>query len=157
LFKKKINITTEPTWAELHLDNNFIGISPLQIYLYSYADNNLEIKKTYYETKIINLNGSESNSLHIDLKLLDNKLLDFNNDEKNFNSKKITYFIVGGLTAGLVSGFTKMRSDAIEKEYNSNLDPALKNSIQTYNMVSNISLAIFGGCFLCINYLLLRD
>ena len=157
MFKKRINISTEPTEAELYLDSVFIGLSPLQIYLHQDSDNNLEIKKTYYKSKFVNLNESGINSLHFDLEIIDKEIFDFKNSEEKLNSKQITYLIVGGLVAGLVSGFTKMEADAIEKEYKQNLDVSLKNSIKTYDTVSNISLAIFGGCFFYVNYLLLRD
>jgi hypothetical protein len=157
MFRKRINITTEPAVAELYLDSAFIGLSPLQIYLYPDGNNNLEIKKTYYKSKIINLNESGINSLHFDLEIIDKEIFDFKNSEEKLNSKQITYLIVGGLVAGLVSGFTKMEADAIEKEYKQNLDVSLKNRIKTYDTVSNISLTIFGGCFFYINYLLLKD
>jgi hypothetical protein len=157
MFRKKINISTEPTEAELYLDSVFIGLSPLQIYLHQDSDNNLEIKKTYYKSRIVNLNESEINSLHFDLEIINKEIFDFKSNEEKFNSKQITYLIVGGLVAGLVSGFTKMEADAIEKEYKKSLDVSLKNSIKTYDTVSNISLAIFGSCFFYVNYLLLRD
>jgi hypothetical protein len=121
MFRKKINITTKPAEAELYLNSAFIGLSPLQIYLHSDGDNNdnnLEIKKTYYKSRNINLNESNINSLHFDLEIIDKEIFDFKNSEEKFTSKELTYFIVGGLAAGLVSGFTKMRADAIEKEYN---------------------------------------
>jgi hypothetical protein len=157
IFRKRINITTEPVEAELYLDSTFIGLSPLQVYLYPDGDNNLEVKKTYYKNKIVNLNENGINSLHFDLEIIDKEIFYFKGNEEKLTSKELTYFIVGGLAAGLVSGFTKMRADAIEKEYSKSLDVSLKSSIKTYDTVSNISLAIFGGCFFYVNYLLLRN
>lgn len=157
LFRKIINVSTEPVGAELYLDNAFIGLSPLQIYLNNDSNNTLEVSKNYYKNKIVNLNEIKANSLHVDLEIINKEMSDFKNYEKNFNSKQLKYFIAGGLVAGLVSGFTKMRADDIESEYNQSFDPSLKNNIKSYDTVSNISLAIFGGCFFYVNYLLLKD
>ena len=89
--KEQINITTNPFGAELTVNNNLAGISPLQNYSVSPGENHIKIKKVGYllVDTMIRVNKDLANSFNFNL------IKDPN--FKGFGSLKITSEPIGAL------------------------------------------------------------
>jgi len=157
-FRKKIYIKSEPENASVFSDNIFLGFTPI---ILTYAENEkkeIKLKKDKYRDYSFLTGSTESKNIHITLNGIDeipeNPIHE--REDGFFSRKNLNYFIIGGLVSGLISGYTKIKADDYEEDYN-NGDKSSKNKVYTYDTISNISLVAFECCLLTVNYILLKD
>jgi hypothetical protein len=158
LFKSKLNLITEPPNAAVYLDNALIGYTPI-CFTYEYGkQKELKIVKGNFQENIF-IDSIKSKKMRILLEPINKTAKDPLTAEKKeiFSKNSIVYLIIGGIASGLISGYTKIKADHFENEYDNKKDESLKNKIHTYDTISNISLIIFESCLLTVNYLLLKD
>ncbi len=158
IFKNKLNIVTNPDDASIYLNERLIGKSPLFFNYDKNGKNYLKIFKENFAEEKIDLDSIKGNTFRIKLNRQNNPASEHNaGDDESYSKSSMTYLIIGGIASGLISGYTKMKADHFEKEYDLNKNGALKNKIYTLDTISHISLVILEGCLITINYLLLKD
>lgn len=155
-FKHKLFINTIPDNAEIFLNDKIIGKSPLFILYDMSTSNKIEIKKENFNTVSLKTDSIFSKTLLIELQELS---IDQEKKQKKIksNNNMTEYIIIGGIISGIISGYSKMRADHYESEYNNNKSKTNKEKVYLYDTISNISLIIFECSLISVSYLLLKD
>ncbi len=159
IFRNRLNIVSSPAEAKVFIDDRFIGNSPLFVTYEKGKSSVLKISKENFESRVVQLDSVLTKSINVYLQpLYENRSETSSRDSHEISgSNLITYLIIGGVAAGLVSGYTKMKADNLEKEYKAKKSDKLKSDIYTLDTISNLSLILFEGCLISVNYLLLKD
>ncbi len=144
---KKIEIVTEPSEVEVYLNEKYIGLTPLNIYLND-EDVSITLKKEGYEDRVIYLKKSDKNNINV--KMVASRVINKKRiiAEKNRNISRILYYSGLGLSfLAVISGSTatyyNQKSELYRDIDNSESDKAERLShIYTGLTVASSALAV---------------
>jgi hypothetical protein len=159
IFKNKLYLRTTPDNAAVYSNKEMVGYTPLFFTFEKGKNIELRIIKDNYGEEKISLDSLTSKSITLSLKPIKKSPTSeqTRNGNGTYNKNYITYLIIGGIASGLLSGYSKMRADHFEAEYNNNKNESTKKKINIFDTISDINLIIFESCLLTVNYLLLKD
>lgn len=167
-FKTFFFIRTNPFGAEVFLNNELQGNSPLSLLIYS--KNNLQqllIKKEGYKDYFINLNEISNNFLNVSLTKNNSlqSLKEFNEQKqrklKN-RYRKLAYSFWGlSIVSGLSTAYLKDQADEKYQQYlvAGSLSDMNKyyNESKRFDRYSYVSVGILQGCFALSFYFLMKS
>lgn len=165
-FQNILNIRTEPFDAEVFLNNEFQGMSPLTILLDTKDNGQLLLKKEGYQDYLIDLQRVKNNFLNVKL-IVDQHKINLNTLEKEIQRKAngryrtLTYGFWGlSILTGLTTVYLKDQADEKYRQYleAGSLNEMNKyyNDSKRYDRYTYVSLGILQGCFVLSFYFLMR-
>ncbi|MCU0644967.1 MAG: PEGA domain-containing protein [bacterium] len=165
-FKILFSLQSKPFGAEIYINGEFQGTTPLTIAIESKDSSSVILKKEGYNDQFLNLNQFQTNHLQIPL-VRNNQLFDFKQVEENEQKKqshyrKLTYGMWGlSVLTGLATVYFKDQADEKYRQYlvASSLRDMNKlfNDSRRFDQYSNISLGAVQGCFVLSFYFLIKS
>ena len=166
-FKTIFSIRTNPFGAEVFLNSEFQGESPLSVSLNSHKSYQLLLKKDGFRDYFIDLNQVKNNFLNVNL-VKNQNLLSINDFEKQKQKKSrnryrtLTYSLWGlSILTGLSTVYLKDQADDKYKQYlvAGSLSEMNKyyNDAKRYDRYTYVSLGVLQGCFVLSFYFLMKS
>jgi len=166
VFKILFSVQSEPFGAEVYLNGEFQGTTPLTLAFESTAPNSLIIKKEGYNDHVIDLNRFQANQLHVQL-IKNDQFFDVKGEKLQQQKiqrryRKLTYGLWGlSVLTGLATVYFKDQADEKYQQYlvAGSLQDMNKlfNNTKRFDQYSNISLGAVQGCFVLSFYFLIKS
>jgi len=166
-FQWILNIRSQPFDAEVYLNDEFKGKTPLTISLASKKDTHLMLKKKGYKNYLINLDQIENNFLNVKLVedhlTADFKLVGASNEKIPQKSyRKITYSLWGlSVISGLTAIYFKKQADMKYRQYlvtgSLNDMNRLYQESQKFDQYTLFSLGIMQGALALSVYFFMKS